>query len=84
MGFIMEKTAKLFMNGRSQAVRLPLSFRFDCDEVKIRKNPITGEVTLSAKPKNWDGFVSAANAANIPDDFMSDRGDMPPQERDLF
>ena len=80
----MEQTAKLFMNGRSQAVRLPSSFRFDGDEVKIRKNPITGEVTLSAKPKSWDGFIEAASAANIPDDFMSDRGDAPAQERDLF
>ena len=37
---ILEKSTKLFMNGRSQAVRLPASFRFDCDEVKIRKDPI--------------------------------------------
>lgn len=80
----MEKTTKLFMNGKSQAVRLPSSFRFDGDEVKIRKNAITGAVTLSAKPKTWDGFIQAAHAANVSDDFMSDRSDAPPQERDLF
>jgi virulence-associated protein VagC len=33
----MESTAKLFQNGRSQAVRLPKEFRFKGSEVKIRK-----------------------------------------------
>lgn len=33
----MEATAKVFKNGRSQAVRLPKQFRFDSAEVKIRK-----------------------------------------------
>jgi antitoxin VapB len=42
------KTAKLFMNGRSQAVRLPKEFRFAGTEVAIRRNPATGEVLLSA------------------------------------
>lgn len=42
------KIAKLFMNGRSQAVRLPKEFRFEGTEVAIRRNPATGEVLLSA------------------------------------
>jgi antitoxin VapB len=33
----MESTAKIFQNGRSQAVRLPKAFRFKAKEVKIRK-----------------------------------------------
>jgi len=33
----MEKTAKLFINGRSQAVRLPREFRFEGDRVRIRR-----------------------------------------------
>ncbi len=33
----MESTAKIFKNGRSQAVRLPKAFRFKGSEVKIRK-----------------------------------------------
>jgi antitoxin VapB len=41
------KTAKLFKNGRSQAVRLPKEFRFEGTEVAIRRNPATGEVLLS-------------------------------------
>ncbi|MBA2597714.1 MAG: AbrB/MazE/SpoVT family DNA-binding domain-containing protein, partial [Chloroflexia bacterium] len=37
----MSQTAKLFMNGRSQAVRLPAAFRFDASEVFIWKDPAT-------------------------------------------
>ncbi|MDR1476744.1 MAG: type II toxin-antitoxin system VapB family antitoxin [Rickettsiales bacterium] len=44
--------AKVFTTGRSQAVRLPKEFRFDSDEVYIRKN--NGKVILSEKPnKTW-------------------------------
>ncbi len=43
----MTQTAKLFMNGRSQAVRLPKEFRFEGTEVAIRRDPVTGEVLLS-------------------------------------
>jgi antitoxin VapB len=52
----MPRTAKLFMNGRSQAVRLPSEFRFDGDEVSIRKDPQTGDVILSRKAKNFESF----------------------------
>ena len=41
----MTHTAKLFTNGRSQAVRLPAAFRFDTKEVFIRQNPQTGRKT---------------------------------------
>ena len=69
----MAQTAKLFMNGRSQAVRLPAEFRFaaDAKEVFIRKDPETGEVILSARPDNWDGFFAARALADVPDDFLS-------------
>ena len=40
----MAKVAKLFRNGRSQAVRLPREFRFEGDEVRIRK--VAGGVLL--------------------------------------
>ena len=81
----MGKIAKIFMNGRSQAVRLPASFRFnETDEVNIRKNPITGEVILSPKPKDWSAFVCAAGATQIPDDFISNRTDEPAQSREIL
>jgi antitoxin VapB len=41
------RTAKLFKNGRSQAVRLPKEFRFEGKEVAVRRDPVTGDVVLS-------------------------------------
>jgi antitoxin VapB len=53
------KTAKLFTNGGSQAVRLPAEFRFEGDEVYIRRDPRTGNVILSARPElSWVEFMS--------------------------
>ena len=43
------KVAKLFRNGGSQAVRLPAEFRFEGDEVYVRRDETTGDVTLSKK-----------------------------------
>lgn len=40
----MPRTAKLFRNGRSQAVRLPANFRFEGHEVFIRQDPATGDI----------------------------------------
>lgn len=68
----MTQTAKLFANGRSQAVRLPAAFRFDTKEVFIRQDPLTGDVILSRKPTTWDGFFMALEGANVPQDFLSD------------
>ncbi len=53
-----EIKTKLFNNGRSQAVHIPAEFRFGGKEVYIRKDPVTGDVTLSRKPKTWDKFFS--------------------------
>lgn len=46
----MQRTAKLFLNGRSQAVRLPAEYRFEGREVFIRQDPATGDVILSRRP----------------------------------
>lgn len=80
----MTQIAKLFMNGRSQAVRLPASFRFDCDEVFIRKDPETGDVIISKKPTSWDGFFELRNQLSIPQDFMAERDNNVEDEKDLF
>lgn len=66
----MTQTAKLFTNGRSQAVRLPAAFRFDAKEVFIRQDPETGDVILSRKPADWAGFLAALKGAAIPADFL--------------
>jgi len=84
----MTRTAKLFKNGRSQAVRLPAEFRFEGDEVFIRKDPTSGEVILSEKPPrppNWDSFIKARDEANIPADFFDRKHRLPdPLPRDPF
>jgi len=52
-------TAKLFENGRSQAVRLPKEFRFEGDEVMIGK--VGDFVVLSPKGDKWDKFMKTLN-----------------------
>lgn len=74
----MNATAKLFMNGRSQAVRLPAEFRFEGTEVFIERQG--DAVILRPKPVGWDDFFAAE--PRTPDDFLADRGQEPPQERD--
>jgi antitoxin VapB len=78
----MPHTAKLFRNGRSQAVRLPAEFRFEGGEVFIRRDQATGDVILSRRPESWGSFFELAKG--VPEGFMSDRADQPPQKRKLF
>jgi antitoxin VapB len=83
----MPQTAKLFRNGRSQAVRLPAEFRFEGKEVAIRRDAATGEVILSpaiAPQKSWQEFFDLADRSGIPDDFMADRQLEMPKDRELF
>ncbi len=79
--------AKVFMNGRSQAVRIPQAYRFDVDEVEIRRDAVTGDVVLSQAravktPRSWAQVFAAFDAAGIPDDFMADRELQPSKERE--
>ena len=53
----MTQVAKIFTNGRSQAVRLPAAYRFDAKEVFIRQDEETGDVILSRRPTTWNGFT---------------------------
>lgn len=72
-------TAKIFENGRSQAVRLPREFRFSGEEVAINK--IGDIVMLMPKENKWSGFLNSLNLFS--EDFMSDgRKDSIPQERE--
>jgi antitoxin VapB len=82
----MSQTAKVFLNGRSQAVRLPAAFRFDSDEVFIRRDAVTGDVILSRKPESWDGFVSLLKNDVVPSDFLGkqERDRAPAAPRDPF
>lgn len=72
-------TAKVFENGRSQAVRLPKECRFDTDEVAV--NRIDDIVMLMPKTNKWDSFMQAIDLFS--EDFLEDgRMDEIRQERD--
>lgn len=68
----MQQTAKIFATGRSQAVRLPLEFRFDVPEVFIRRDLATGDVVLSRKPRDWQGLLDVV-AQNTDEDLLIER-----------
>jgi antitoxin VapB len=75
--------AKVFMSGRSQAVRIPAEFRFSSNEVYIRRDSKNGDLILSQAPGSWEEIFSALDQVGVPDDFLtpSDRAQVPPQER---
>ncbi len=81
------QTAKLFKNGRSQAVRLPAEFRFEGDEVLIRRDPVTGDVILSPRNKKFEAWLKLRDRliAESPEefeDFEIPRDPAPPIERE--
>jgi antitoxin VapB len=74
----MQRRAKVFMNNRSQAVRLPKEFQFETDEVFIRKE---GEdVILSPRPTDWGPYLESGPVAS--DTYMTNVEDLPVQERE--
>lgn len=81
----MSQVAKLFINGRSQAVRLPAAYRFDTREVFIRQDPETGDIILSRKPATWDDFFSALKRTDARADFLGEKErSQGTQDRDPF
>jgi antitoxin VapB len=72
------KTAKLFKNGQSQAVRLPKEFRFEGDHVFIKKEG--NIVLLIPENKGWEPLIKSLD--KFSDDFMSERREPEPQERE--
>ena len=75
----MNRTARIFLNNRSQAVRLPKDFQFDADEVFIRKQG--NAVVLLPRPPNWNSYLEGGPVA--PADFMAEFEDLPVQEPDF-
>ncbi|HEY6349396.1 MAG TPA: type II toxin-antitoxin system VapB family antitoxin [Candidatus Angelobacter sp.] len=74
----MQRKAKIFMNNRSQAVRLPKEFQFDVQEVFIRKEGT--EVVLTPRPLDWSSYLAAGPVAS--QSFMEGIEDLPVQERE--
>jgi len=80
----MLRTAKLFRNGRSQAVRLPADYRFEGSQVYVRRDPASGDVILSRKPESWLDFFELMKTIDVPEDFLAERQDVPPQKRKVL
>ncbi len=74
------RTAKIFQNGQSQALRLPKEFRFDGDEVYIKK---MGRMTLLF-PKDDPWSLMVGSLEQFSEDFMFDRNQPDQQKREDF
>ncbi len=74
--------ARVFMSGRSQAVRIPVEYRFNSEEVFIRRDEQSGSLILSEAPGSWEEVFAALDEAGVPDDFLTDRKQGMPQLRD--
>ena len=74
------KTAKLFQNGQSQAVRLPKEFRFEGDEVIIKRSG--NAVVLIPANHSWDSLADSLNKFSA--DFMENREQPSQQAREDF
>jgi len=74
----MQRKARIFMNKRSQAVRLPKEFRFRTQEVFIRKEG--SYVVLSPRPFDWTSYLTEGPVASA--GFMEGTEDLPVQEHE--
>jgi antitoxin VapB len=74
------KTAKIFRNGQSQAVRLPKEFRFKDDHVYVKKSG--NVVMLIPAQDSWESLFESID--KFSDDFMTERKQPKVQARETF
>lgn len=74
------RIAKLFRNGKNQAVRLPKEFEIQAKEVIIEKHGT--KLVLIPKLSNWDDYF--ASGQRLTDDFPDDIEDPPFESREEF
>jgi antitoxin VapB len=76
--------ARVFMSGRSQAVRIPAEYRFMSSEVYIRRDPRSGEITLSERPQRrpLEEIFAMLDAAGGADELLVERDTEKAQERE--
>lgn len=74
------KTAKLFQNGQSQAVRLPKELRFEDEHVYVKRSGNT--VVLIPAKNSWDTLIQSLG--KFSEDFMVDRKQPKTQKREDF
>ncbi len=76
----MTQLAKVFLNGRSQAIRIPKEFRVDGDEVYIEK--VGNSLIITPKKENhWDAMSQALSEIDT-SDFNIDREALPMDKRE--
>ena len=73
-------TAKIFENGKSQAVRLPKAYRLKGKEAYITK--LGDAIILLPKTNNWDSLIASLNM--FTEDFMAERKEAKPESREGF
>lgn len=73
-----KRKARLFRNGRNQAVRLPVKFEINADEVYVRREG--DEIVLTPKPRSWDTYFE--HGKRLADDFPDQIDDVVPQQRE--
>ncbi len=78
------RTAKIFWTGRSQAIRLPKEFRFDVDEVRIRRQGTS--VILEPVANDWDWLAAVAGSvdAEFEQAVLEQPGEQSRPELDIF
>jgi len=74
------ETAKLFKNGQSQAVRLPKDYRFEGEEVYLKK--VGNTVVLIPIKNSWAPLINSLD--EFSSDFMNDRQQPESQKREDF
>lgn len=80
----MAYAAKLFLNGKSQALRLPAALRFKAGtRVYIRKDEVSGNLIVSQRPDSWQDFFALRDQLGPQEDFL-DRTPTAPRTLDLF
>jgi len=72
------RRAKLFRNGKNQAVRLPKEYEINAREVIIRKQG--SDIILTPKPSTWDDYFDRSH--RLLDDFPNDIDDLTFETRD--
>ena len=76
--------AKVFVSGGSQAVRLPAAYRFEGDEVEVRRDLLSGDVILSKPRSSWDDYFTWIGTLDLPTDFLEQRDQPQDDLRDPF
>lgn len=75
-----QRVARLFRNGRNQAVRLPRDYEIDAEEVYVQRKG--AKLILTPKPRSWDAYF--AGARRLSEDFPERTEDPPAQEREVL